>query len=61
MNKDGLEGIVADLQVRFDEQTKIKAEAENEQLRLQGEYRLTQRLIDTLESKTDEVKKKGKK
>ena len=32
----------------FDEQTKIKSDAEAEQVRLQGEYRLINELIDSL-------------
>ncbi len=50
-----------EMQGRFDEQTRIKTEAEQEQLKLQGEYRLIERLIDTFDPKTDKPKKEGKK
>lgn len=43
-----------ELQARFDEQAKIKLEAEQEQLRLQGEHRALTSLIDELVSKVKE-------
>lgn len=44
------------LQPLFDEQTKIKQDAENEQLRLQGQYQLLTKLIEE-ESKNKEKQK----
>ncbi len=36
------------IQRDFDKQTKMRAQAESEQLRLQGEFRLVNELIDTI-------------
>jgi len=51
MNLESLVTLRDDLQARFDEQTRLKADAENEQLRLQGEHRLLVQLIGELETK----------
>ena len=37
----------------FDQQTKIRNDAEAEQVRLQGEYRLVEELLSNLEEKED--------
>lgn len=42
----------------FDEQTKIETEAKSEQLRLQGEYRLINELIDQLQQVSKDRKSK---
>lgn len=48
------------LQALFDEQTKIKQEAENEQLRLQGQYKLLSQLIEQEQIKSEKAKKDKK-
>lgn len=45
------------LQPLFDEQTKIKQEAENEQLRLQGQYKLLTQLIEAEEAAKNKKEK----
>jgi len=60
MNIESLTALKDGLQVKFDEQTTIKAEAENEQLRLQGEHRLLVQLIQEFETKAA-AKKASKK
>lgn len=51
MNKESLVALRDGLQAKFDEQTTIETNATNEKLRLQGEYRLLNNLIDELENK----------
>lgn len=48
------------LQALFDEQSKIKQEAENEQLRLQGQYKLLNQLIEQEQIKSEKAKKDKK-
>jgi len=56
MNKDSLIALRDDLQDKFDAQTTIETNAANEKLRLQGEYRLLNSLIDELETKANAKK-----
>lgn len=51
MNKESLVALRDGLQSKFDEQTTIETNAANEKLRLQGEFRLLNSLIDELETK----------
>jgi len=44
------------LQPLFDEQARIKQDAENEQLRLQGQYQLLTKLIEEEKAKSKEKK-----
>lgn len=44
----------------FDEQTKIISDAQSEQLRLQGEFRLVNELIDSLPKEESKDGKKSK-
>lgn len=61
MDKDTLIAKRDALQEEFDEHTKIKADSEAEQLRLQGEHRVLTELIEEIEkAEAVEKTKKGK-
>lgn len=55
MNREYLEEKKKALQEAFDKQEKIKVEAETEQTRLSGEYRLVEELQTTFFPETEEV------
>lgn len=54
MNRDTLLKKRDEIAEAFEERGKEKLEVESEQLRLQGEYRLIEQLLETIESDTIE-------
>lgn len=57
MDRESLVAKREAISVSFNEQTKIRNDAESEQIRLQGEYRLVEELIRKLdEDKEGDVK-----
>ncbi len=48
------------IKIAFDNQVKIESDAKSEQLRLQGEYRLINELIDSLPKKESKDGKSNK-
>lgn len=61
MTIESLKALQAELQPQFDTQTNIKQEAENEQLRLQGENRMITKIIEAEEAELEKQTKSRKK